>query len=59
MVVSFKRLELFRDLEIRKSEISESSKIDLFNSKNDTGKTIEVCPRHVITLLKKVKKKKI
>lgn len=59
MVVSFKQLELFRDLEIRKSEISEASNIDLFNSKTDTGNTIEVCPQHVIMLLNKVKTKEI
>ncbi|OPX44626.1 hypothetical protein CLHUN_16200 [Ruminiclostridium hungatei] len=59
MVVSFKQLELFRDLEIRKSEISEASNIDLFNSKTDTGNTIEVCHQHVIMLLNKVKTKEI
>ncbi len=58
MIVSFKQLELFRDLKIRKSEISESE-VDLFNSKTDTGKSIQVYPQHVISLLNKVKTKEI
>jgi len=30
MIVSFKQLELFRDLKIRKSEISESEEVKYF-----------------------------
>jgi hypothetical protein len=59
MIVSSKQLEQFRDLIIRKSEISHSSEIDLFNSKTDTGNAIEISTQHVITLLNKVKSKEI
>jgi len=59
MTVSSKRLEMFRDLKIRRSEIAESPRTDLFNAKIDTGKEVVICPEHLNTLLNKVKEEKI
>ena len=59
MEISNEQLEKFRDLKIRRSELSEGGKIDLFNVTPEQNKPVPISPEHVIILLNKLKSQEI
>lgn len=51
MSIDHSKLEDFRDLKIRKWEICDLNKIDLFNASIDNGKAVIIYPENIINLL--------
>ncbi|MPM67928.1 hypothetical protein SDC9_114853 [bioreactor metagenome] len=59
MEISNEQLKKFRDLKIRRSDLSEGGKIELFNVAPEQNKPVPIFPEHVITLLNRFKTQEI
>jgi hypothetical protein len=59
MIISYKRLEQYRDLLITHSELTQNHSVNLWNNSTDTGNLVEVCPKHVIKVLEEFRNNQI
>ncbi|MDQ2088239.1 hypothetical protein RBH29_17585 [Herbivorax sp. ANBcel31] len=59
MHINYVKLKEFRDLKIRKSEICDLDKIDIFNAIIDKGKPVIIHPYNIIKLLNEFRENKL
>jgi len=59
MNIEHVKLEEFRDFKIRKREICDLDKIDIFNASIDNGKPVIIYPYHIIKLLNEFRENKL